>query len=438
MKKETRSRLMLSLTTGALLLTAACGSNAGQGGAADTVGAKAKAQAEPEEVSFYLLSLPQATFDAIAEKAKAKFPHITLKSVPNTNAGGPSIDNMMITGSVPDIFVTRSAADLAKRDLLFDISELVKTEKFDLSRLNPVSIEHMKNDAGGKLVGIPISASTQAMHFNKDLFDKFGVAYPKDGMTWDDVYEVAKRMTRTEDGVVYRGYVERWMNTFFAQNPYGETYLSLSEDKAAVQTDGWKKVAENFKRFYTMPGLTFDAKTINTEQDWRLFTTGLGAMTVFTSRNFMDWKFNWDVVGTPVYKDKLSAGIPADFLNLYMTNSSKHKKAAFQVAAWLTSEDMQSYLASDFGMFPSVTNEEVRKSFLKNDPLYKGKNVGAFRYNKETPLVPARKPGLANVNASTPFMKEMEKMILESRDVNTTLRAAEEAINKAIAAEKSK
>lgn len=433
-----RKRLiLLASAVGVFMVTTACGSSQSSNEANEAANDTAKVE-EPAEVSFYLNSMSQVMYDAIAEKAKAKFPNYTLISVPNSNAGGPTFEAMLTTGSVPDIYVTRGVERLAESGLSYDISELIKTMKFDQSRIDESLWEHMRNDTGGKLVGIPLSSSVRALHYNKDLFDKFGVPYPKDGMTWDDVYDMAKRMTRTEDGVLYRGYVERWMDMFFDNNPYGETYLSLTEDKAAVNTEGWRKIIENFQRFYTLPGLQFDAKTISKEQDWRIFIDGRSAMTIFTSRNFMNWSFDWDIVSFPTYKDKPGVGSPADSINLYIMSTSKNKEAAFKVAAWLVSDEMQAYLASDFGNFPSIKNEEIRKQFQKNDSLYKGKNVNAYLYNKVTPVVPGRKPGLVSVNATTPFMKELEKLILENKDINSVQRAAEEAINKAIAAEKAK
>jgi multiple sugar transport system substrate-binding protein len=297
----------------------------------------------------------------------------------------------------------------------------------------------MKNETGGIITGLPISGATGGiMHYNKDLFDRFGVPYPKDGMTWDEVYELSKRMTRNEGGILYRGLAERWMDTFFAMNPYGESYLSLTEDKANLRTDNWKKVIDNFVRFYTIPGLKFDAKSISKEADWKEFINGNAAMTVFSSRNYMNWSFNWDIVSMPTYKDKPGIGKPADFSNLYLMSSSKNKNAAFQIAAWLTSDEMQTKLASDLGRSPIVKNEAVRKNFQKNDPLYKTKNVAANFVNKVAPGAPARKAGLVTVDAQTLFMKELEKVIVEGKDLNSAIRDAEEAIQRAITTEKSK
>ncbi|WP_284638386.1 ABC transporter substrate-binding protein [Paenibacillus silviterrae] len=429
---------MAALTAFALLLTACTGMQQAKTKPEEP---PAVVSNEPAEVSIYLWTMPQAEFDFIAEQAKTKFPHITLKAIPNTNAGGPSLDAMVTAGALPDLFAARGVAtqELVKRGLLYDVSDLMKKHKFDSSRLDPLALEQMKNETGGIIAGVPLSGTTGGiLHYNKDLFDRFGVPYPKDGMTWDEIYEISKLMTRNEDGVQYRGLAERWMDTFFAMNPYGETYLSLTEDKANVNTEGWKRIAENFARFYTIPGLKFDAKTINKEQDWRVFIEGRAAMSVFSSRNFMNWNFRWDIVSLPTYKDKPGIGRPADFRNLYVMSSSKNKDAAFQIASWLTSDDMQSKLAADFGVFPVVTSDAVRKNFQKNDPLYKDKNIAAHFVNKVGPGAPGRKAGLVNVDAQTPLMKELEKVIVEGKDLNSALRAAEEAINRAITTEKSK
>ncbi|MFC3770089.1 ABC transporter substrate-binding protein [Paenibacillus sp. GCM10012303] len=395
----------------------------------------------PAEISFYMWSMSQSEFDYIAEQAKSKFPHYTLKAVPSTGTGGGTIDTMLASGAMPDLFVGRGVAtpDLQKNGLLYDISELMKTYKFDSSRVDPLAFEQMKRETGGIIAGIPLSGTNGGvMHYNKDLFDKFGVPYPTDGMTWDDVYEVAKVMTRVEGDVQYRGFSDRWMETFFTQNPFGEPILSFTEDKAAVNTERWKKIAENWKRFYTISGLKFDSKTINKDLDWKEFIEGRSAMTTFVSRNFMDWNFQWDIVSMPVYKELPGIGRLSDFRNVYLTSSSKNKDAAFQVAAWLSSEELQGKLAAELGVYPILKSEEIKSLYLKNDPLYKGKHTEAFFFNKVGPGMPGREPGLTNVTGQNLFMKELQKAVVEDKDLNSVLRSAEEVINKAIASEKAK
>ncbi|CAG7649268.1 ABC transporter substrate-binding protein [Paenibacillus allorhizosphaerae] len=426
---------------GSLMLTACANGGTQAGGPGTAEADVAKVANMSAEVSFYMWSMSQSEFDYIAEQAKKKFPNYTLKAVPSTGSGGPTIDALVTAGSMPDLFVGRGVAtpDLQKSGLLYDISDLMKKYKFDTSRFDSLAFEQMKQETAGIIAGIPLSGTNGGLlHYNKDLFDKFGVPYPKDGMTWDDVYEIAKIMTRAEGGIQYRGFSDRWMETFFTQNPFGEPMLSLTEDKAAVDTDKWRKIGENWKRFYTMPGLKFDSTTINKDLDWKEFIKGNSAMTTFVSRNFMDWNFAWDIVSMPTYKELPGIARLADFRSVYITSSSKNKDAAFQVAAWLASDEMQSKLTADMGLYPVLKNEEIKNKYMLNDPLYKGKNIKAASYNKVGPGMPGRKPGLTNVKAENMFMKELQKAVVENKDLNTVLRSAEEVINKAIASEKAK
>lgn len=47
----------------------------------------------------------------------------------------------------------------------------------------------------GKQYGIPYRAETAGIFYNKDLFDKAGIDYPKDDWTWDDFLKTAKALT---------------------------------------------------------------------------------------------------------------------------------------------------------------------------------------------------------------------------------------------------
>jgi multiple sugar transport system substrate-binding protein len=394
-------------------------------------------QVKTTEISIYRYAMSiDAEFDYIVQLAKQKFPNYTLKGIMPTQ--DQSMDKLILSGNVPDIIVSRENVEWKKLGLLIDLGDLIKKHQYDISKLEPVTIDMMRIFTGGYIAGIPLSNVVYAMHYNKDLFDRFGVAYPKDGITWDEVYELARKMTASNDNVVYRGYSERWMDMFFALQPFSVSYLDPNEDKAAINNDIYRKVAANWKRFYELPGLQFDAKSINKEEDRKVFTTGGSAMTVITGGNPSDWKFAWDLVSTPTYADLKGIEAPAGARYMYITKSSANKEAAFELAAWLSSEEIQKKLAADMGLYPIVTSKEVKQAYRLNDPAYKGKNIAAFSYNKFSKPAPARKPGLVEVNASNPFAKHLEKVILEGKDLNSAFRDAEEEINQLIRAEKAK
>lgn len=84
-------------------------------------------------------------------------------------------------------------ADLAQDGKLYDLDAAVKQDKFDLEGFLPSVIDLLKARGGGKLYGLSPSFSSQALYYNKDMFDKYGVPYPTDGMSWDEVLQLAAR-----------------------------------------------------------------------------------------------------------------------------------------------------------------------------------------------------------------------------------------------------
>ena len=47
----------------------------------------------------------------------------------------------------------------------------------------------------GKIYGMPAGFTTRVVYYNKDLFDAANVPYPKDGWSWDDFKEIAKKLS---------------------------------------------------------------------------------------------------------------------------------------------------------------------------------------------------------------------------------------------------
>lgn len=88
-----------------------------------------------------------------------------------------------------------------------DLNPYVKQFNMDLNRIDPIVLDTVRKTSGdGKLLGIPISGNVVMMYYNKDIFDRFAVPYPKDGMTWDEVYDLARQLTRSDGAVKYRGF----------------------------------------------------------------------------------------------------------------------------------------------------------------------------------------------------------------------------------------
>lgn len=108
-------------------------------------------------------------------------------------------------GTMPDVFWMHSntAQMYMENDLLLDLTDYIsKDGSVDLSKYyEGVKDLYTRND--GKVFALPKDHDTIALLYNKAIFDKYGVEYPTDAWTWDDMYEAAKKITEDSKGDVY-------------------------------------------------------------------------------------------------------------------------------------------------------------------------------------------------------------------------------------------
>lgn len=43
-------------------------------------------------------------------------------------------------------------------------------------------------------------------YYNREIFDKFAISYPRDGITWEEMAALAQKVSRVDNGVQYYGY----------------------------------------------------------------------------------------------------------------------------------------------------------------------------------------------------------------------------------------
>ena len=87
----------------------------------------------------------------------------------------------------------------------------------------------------GKLYSIPFSRSTPIFYYNKDAFREVGLDPEKGPKTWDDVYEYAKKLTKTEGGATTR-YGVTWpiATWYFKANVAQLGGSTINKDRTAI------------------------------------------------------------------------------------------------------------------------------------------------------------------------------------------------------------
>lgn len=192
---------------------------------------------------------------------------------------------------------------------------------------------------GGTQYALPSSFSTVVLFYNKDLFDKAGVAYPTKDWTWADEKAAAEKLTDAKNGI-WGDYQPISYNEYYKTVAQaGGQFLNADGKSAAFNSDAGIAAANwlTQKSGTVMPTVEQGAGT--PDFDSKLFADGKLAMWhtgIWMFGSLKDAKFGWDIAVEPGDKQHASAM----FSNaVAVSANSKHQEAAAKWAAFLTSSD---------------------------------------------------------------------------------------------------
>ncbi|WP_176706871.1 ABC transporter substrate-binding protein [Paenibacillus hemerocallicola] len=376
----------------------------------------------------------EAFDDRFGNLLRKKFPQHTI-----TYQSGKNYDDLILTGSKVDIVWESIAAYSNARpyNIQYDMTELIERHQVDLSRIDLTFIDAMKTMGDGKINGLPVLNNTLGLYYNKDLFDQFGVPYPKDHMTWDEVLELNKRLTIANNGTTYVGLaflLEHFLRLNSFSLPYVETgTLRASFDK----NDRWNILFDTLTRATSVPlyrdTITSSKKIPDTVS---FFKDRNSAMLVGLVNSHLTQDvsgLNWDIVSFPTFKEAPNVGPQASPTIFGIAATSDHKDQSMELIKYLISDEFQISVSRS-GALPVVNSPEVVSAFGK-ETAFTDKNLKAAFSSK-----------LAPISAKTIYDGEVWKVVNKNTmplvtgttDLNTMLRSTEEEANAIIQSMKIK
>ncbi|MGG4343391.1 ABC transporter substrate-binding protein [Paenibacillus lautus] len=153
------------------------------------------------------------------------------------------LDTQIAAGQAPDVwlsdgvYVMKYAQRGAAKDLTDWIARDLKADEYYGLDFN--------KDADGRYWGVPQGIQVGVLFYNKELFDKAGVAYPTDEWTWEDLKSSAAKLTVDASGKT----AEDSGFDAASVNQFGLTFFSI--------TEGWFSVMKSYG------GGTLDEKAEN-------------------------------------------------------------------------------------------------------------------------------------------------------------------------------
>jgi len=142
-------------------------------------------------------------------------PEFSLRLDPS-NTGMQKVIVQCIGGVGPDLFDCYDGFQLSayvKSGIAMDVTDELAAAGINVER-DCWAAAHPTCIYEGRTYGFPTNASVNAIWFNKDIFDRNGVPYPKGPWTWDEFIPLAQKLTvRGPNGrIEHFGFMMDWWN----------------------------------------------------------------------------------------------------------------------------------------------------------------------------------------------------------------------------------
>lgn len=306
-----------------------------------------------------------ATFQGNYEEAHAKLQAAV--------AGNTAPDVMQIERAYVEPY--------ANAGRLADLNPLLKADGMSADMFVKGLMGYSYYNGDGKLYSIPFSRSTPIFYYNKDAFREVGLDPEKGPVTWDDVYEYAKKLTKTEGGSTTR-YGITWpiATWYFKANVAQLGGATINKDKTAI---GFYENGEGLKVFEYWLKLRDEGLFLVTPvKDGPLI-----ARQAFINGTTAMFQESTSLIGTLTDNCKFEIGasflptggsapaMPTGGANLAVLDSTKDIAATWAFVKWLINDPkgcLQFELDSGYLPFTKdmVESAAIQKLWADN-PMYK-------------------------------------------------------------------
>lgn len=275
---------------------------------------------------------------------------------------------------------------LAEEGLLSPLDSFITKDKFDIEKIAPAVREGIKELGGGTLYALAPTYHSSALFYNKDIFDKRGISYPTDGITWDEMFNLARQLVHEENGEKKYGFSFGWGNLHGQISMYSQPLgISMYDEDYKTFT---VNTPEMERMWSTIVDLNHEG-IIAPQYDWEKnqepgkykpyddhdFIAGRAAMqigsfhelrniqNIFMGANYwgpdavLPQAFEWDVVTVPVHPEAPDIGGNTYIQNLMGINATaENPDLAWQYISFINGERVAKVLAKRDYALPARTD----------------------------------------------------------------------------------
>ncbi len=307
------------------------------------------------------------------------FDHIQLTHIEAHPGNTEQLEELIVSQNLPDLWVTGSPGSttaIFQKDLAYDLNKVFETVDFELSRLEDNIVEELRSRSNeflgpeSNILGaLPLTRGLSALHYNKDIFDLFGVDYPKDHMTWAEVAELARQVSREHDGVLYHGLHAHFHSAF---TQHGVDHQDENGNPHFQDEPAFGMTLELMDTLFNILG-NYPERPGDMEH---VFMDGVLAMhaSYDQTSSYQNAHFNWDIVTYPSWEHMPGIGPTSSGEVIGITNTSESIEQSFQVIDFLLSDEYQTNFSAK-GIASPLVNEDIHVVFGEEEPAYQNIHI---------------------------------------------------------------
>lgn len=325
-----------------------------------------------------------------------KFPDVEVEIIPINQIFVPGKSyydayEKLILEQKPDLVIVHSElyTRWANKGMLLDLEPFARKSGFDLSQFIPAAIDRLKENDEGKLFGLAPEITSSGLYYNKDLFDKYGVPYPKNQMSWEETMELSRRFPVDPDPEkrIYGIHLKYWTTFDFIQtlaSTENASYISPDMKRLTFDSDIWKKSFKHIIEGFRSKNLYYyykDGKPVrygpDETKEMDLFSRGKAAMTIsgteqlFRMKQWGTQDFNWDVVTVPVDPANPEYTRSFDVGTVFAISANgENPETAWSIVQYFNSEEAAKVKMKMDDVFSSRTAFATTKDGQSLEPFY--------------------------------------------------------------------
>ena len=259
-------------------------------------------------------------------------------------------------------------ATLVQKNAIIALDDYIAKDKVDLKKFAGATDQVLVD---GKLYELPFRNDFWVIFYNKDIFDRAGVAYPTNDMTWAQYDELARKVTDTTFGKqVYGTHYHTWRSTvqlcamldgkhtildgnYDFIKPYYEMILNQEKDGVCRKYADLKTEGLHYSAAFSGG----DVAMMN-QGSWFIATL---ITTIKNGEYDKSLCGNWGLVKYPHAEGVEPGSTLGTITGLSVTSVSKNPDAAWDFVNWVSGADGAAVMASS-GNFPACMTEGVKNT----------------------------------------------------------------------------